>query len=767
MDLKYINKENVRLIQETKKHITFSFLKNEKNISVTKDILNNECLIVSEINGEDGIIAIIETNKLDYYVHIRNNNVYVTPYLNNHSEKSIDLKVNVLYEQYQVVPTKYSYKVLDGMNNTYEIDYQIFIGGSNEIEGLSRTEEEPNVYIKLQYGNCIAFIEYKKSVSSYLLRTLYVSVLYNKIDLDFTALSNNKIKLKGISNATIKRSRLHKEKEIIIKAKKNISKFTPILLLINRKSYLIEYVNEKEIRLSNDIRIELLVESAKFKSRKTSKGILFEGNIVHKHNNFKVDSIVSKDGKKLATIEWKSPRRAKFLIPTEKLVEFTNVHNTLYTAYKNRKMYVLHQKSDKEIVNRFLCIKNTNDYTYISRINLADNYSITAIPKSPLYTGWHQFKIKMASKMAPFVKKFKPENINLFFEKDASAANESGFVTFERVKEYGEIRSINKYVLDSTNEKYDLLKEKYGKDILKRFSFKHYLYIFLSSNFISSELSNHVVSVRIFDNLLLEKIRQTPLYFLQHGIMFAKPVDNPMALGFHKENQTNNLMKSVISSDLEAKEFYKMGYSDEDLMKTGLPKLDISRLNPEADKIAFMPTWRYWEEGSIVKGDIENTTYYKALIECISAFENAGLLDRLLIVPHNKFGEFIKENFDSYKDIISTNPTEALKQSVIFITDYSSAIYDATYRGAYPIFYWSEKDYLIKNYKAIPPVNEENAPGKIATSPEELIQIVREAIATNYIIPEEIQQKYLRVNEFNDNQNTDRVIKELKKLDVL
>ncbi|HLR71421.1 MAG TPA: CDP-glycerol glycerophosphotransferase family protein, partial [Pseudogracilibacillus sp.] len=87
--------------------------------------------------------------------------------------------------------------------------------------------------------------------------------------------------------------------------------------------------------------------------------------------------------------------------------------------------------------------------------------------------------------------------------------------------------------------------------------------------------------------------------------------------------------------------------------------------------------------------------------------------------------------------------------------------------GAYPIFYWSEKDYLIKNYKAIPPVNEENAPGKIATSPEELIQIVREAIATNYIIPEEIQQKYLRVNEFNDNQNTDRVIKELKKLDVL
>src|SRR5699024_7617252 len=101
-----------------------------------------------------------------------------------------------------------------------------------------------------------------------------------------------------------------------------------------------------------------------------------------------------------------------------------------------------------------------------------------------------------------------------------------------------------------------------------------------------------VIASRVFSNKLSSSISKTPLYFLQHGIMFAKPVDNPMAMGFHKENVSFNLKKSVISSDLEAKEFYKMGYCSEDLMKTGLPKLDNATLDESADKIAYMPTWR-------------------------------------------------------------------------------------------------------------------------------------------------------------------------------
>src|SRR5699024_11387661 len=123
------------------------------------------------------------------------------------------------------------------------------------------------------------------------------------------------------------------------------------------------------------------------------------------------------------------------------------------------------------------------------------------------------------------------------------------------------------------------IKKKCKNNLNKIFRFKHYKYIFIDKSFISRELSSNVISVRLFEDKLNQKIKKTPLYFLQHGIMFAKPVDNPMAAGFHKKNMMNNVVKNVISSDLEAEQFYRMGYDDNDLMKTGLPKFDGAYLD--------------------------------------------------------------------------------------------------------------------------------------------------------------------------------------------
>ncbi|MEB6300883.1 hypothetical protein MXM75_05655 [Mammaliicoccus sciuri] len=83
------------------------------------------------------------------------------------------------------------------------------------------------------------------------------------------------------------------------------------------------------------------------------------------------------------------------------------------------------------------------------------------------------------------------------------------------------------------------------------------------------------------------------------------------------------------------------------------------------------------------------------------------------------------------------------------------------------MFYWEEKDYLIENYKAIPPVNEYNAPGEIAYSATSLVDLVKEAIDRNYEIPQNIIDKYRKINEFNDNKNTDRIIEELRTLEIL
>lgn len=450
-------------------------------------------------------------------------------------------------------------------------------------------------------------------------------------------------------------------------------------------------------------------------------------------------------------------------VPLEAIEETNRIRSNLLCGNED---FILHNISLSPITRpmRTLITSIFKDNIMVMRNNLGGNLTVTSIPYSPEYSFNNKIKIKLA-KM--FSKKKNEKNVNLYFEKKSERAEESSIKVFDKVKSSKMVNSNDYFILDKKAPYYKEMKRKYGFYLIPKFSFRHYKSIYESNYFVSSELPNHIINDRIFIDSLRDKIMETPSVFLQHGIMFAKPVDNPMAFGFHKNYNKYNNIKNVVSSDLEAAQFYKMGYEDKDLIKTGLATFDDIHLDAGADRIAFMPTYRYWEERLIYSGDITKTSYFKSIIKIIHAFDHANLIDRLLIVPHNKFSEYIYENLPEYKNIIESNPSNALKKAIVFITDYSSAIYDSIHRGAFPIFYWEEKDYLIKNYKAIPPVNENNAPGVIAYNTEELIENVESAISTNYFVPESIKDKFKQINEFDDNKNTDRIVSELKKLGIL
>ncbi len=458
-------------------------------------------------------------------------------------------------------------------------------------------------------------------------------------------------------------------------------------------------------------------------------------------------------------------RYGYYKVPLSRLFRDDQIHTNLFVGDKKAVVHNFKRRfGDKKA--KTLLRKKVGEQLLVIRTTLGGNLTVTRIPFAPEYTLWNRLKISAAYVAAKFSRKDALPT-NLYFEKKSETAAESGFRVFERVMELAPKTSRNYYILSEKSPEFSKLKEQFGKALIAKYSFRHYLAIFQANYFISSELSNHVLNDRLYIDHLRQKLMDVPLVFLQHGIMFAKPVDNPMAFGFHKDKNLYTMYKSVISSQLEAKEFYKMGYVKEDLIQTGLATLDFATLDPGADKIAYMPTYRYWEEGLIYKGEIEQTTYYKSLIKVIQAFEKAGLLDRLLLVPHNKFSTFIKENMPAYESIISDNPSVALKQSVVFITDYSSAIYDAIFRGAYPIFYWEEKDMLIEQYKAIPPVNENNAPGPIAYDAEQLVELAKHAISREYELEQNYKDRYKAINAFDDRKNTERILAFLQQDNIL
>src|SRR5690606_16220994 len=385
MHLRYINREKAYLIDNIDEGIFLYLLDYKKTLLIKKEFFKyeEEMLILSEVDITDDIIAVINYNHLDYYLHIKNKKIYISPFLNGFSEKSIDLKIQILFKNFKLIKTKYSYKIIDQANNFYEIDYKIFEKGSKPLKSLQRTnDDEPYEYVKIEHNdNCVIFIEYNKKSNAMLLRTLHFELMYsNNIDVKFKPLSNNKFILEGLSEIVVKRSELHDKKQLVIETINDIPKFDPILLKVNNLYYVIEFYNKKKIKLYYDKKTDLFLNKSKLKSWVTPKGIYFKGVLNLKFNKIKIDTIVDKNRNRLAKIQWLNSNQIKFFIPNKKLIELSEVHNTLYAAYGTKIIFPLHFKSFEDISNRFLCYKNLKEHSFISRINLNNNYTITMIP---------------------------------------------------------------------------------------------------------------------------------------------------------------------------------------------------------------------------------------------------------------------------------------------------------------------------------------------------------------------------------------------------
>jgi CDP-glycerol glycerophosphotransferase (TagB/SpsB family) len=225
----------------------------------------------------------------------------------------------------------------------------------------------------------------------------------------------------------------------------------------------------------------------------------------------------------------------------------------------------------------------------------------------------------------------------------------------------------------------------------------------------------------------------------------------------------NGKYRVVVSSHAEADHFTELGkHYPEDLYITGLPKFDRNELSSDADKIVIMPTWRPWEI-NLDRDDFTQTAYYKMVVRIYNCVPDE-LKDKVIILPHPLIANELKAiNSDiADKMIIKARYDDILKQTRLLITDYSSIAYDAFYRGSRVIFYWEEKDYCLSQYGPSTKLmlDENNVFGDYFYDTHGLSS----AIKYNYDNPQkqEYKDRYSHIVEFNDGNNTQRLIDALK-----
>lgn len=441
-----------------------------------------------------------------------------------------------------------------------------------------------------------------------------------------------------------------------------------------------------------------------------------------------------------------------------------DIHSRLTFTYENNKRIYNRGLRYSLTKSRYLnekvkILKKFNTSVYI-RQSIRNNMYITVRKINRTDKFLEQIKINTAYMISKIIRN---SNIVLLYEKESARYEESASASYEYLLDNGYNNVF--YIIDKKCKDFNIINKKYKKNIVYKYSFKHYLYFFIAKTFIGTEAPGHAIDLRIANKYAVRRVNSKLLnfIFLQHGVMYMVSLNAKTRSAFIKK-ETNAIRKVVVSSKLEAKHFIDYAnYLEEDIYICGLPKFDKNKWNSDADKIIIMPTWRPWEYNQS-RLSFMDTHYFKMILRIFKSIPNE-YKEKVIILPHPLISGMITEMNDDIKNYVNFNDKydDLLKSAKILITDYSSIAYDAFYRGSNVIFYWEEKDYCMEQYGQGTHLmlNESNCFGDVCYTPEQLSEVIEK----NYSINQDKRyvDRYRKIVEFNDNKNTERLVNYLKR----
>ncbi|WP_110929631.1 CDP-glycerol glycerophosphotransferase family protein [Bacillus massiliglaciei] len=346
------------------------------------------------------------------------------------------------------------------------------------------------------------------------------------------------------------------------------------------------------------------------------------------------------------------------------------------------------------------------------------------------------------------------EKYDVYFEKFSAGASESAFEVFK----YAYTRKDDcVYVLDKDHPEYRVLKQKYGKKLVAKNSFIAFYHIFTAKSFQSSDLVSHIQR-RLYDNdsLIKEKILDVDKkVMLQHGVCMCT---NIFERGYFNRKVPIAPDYILVNSQFEKSLFTEhTGYTDEEIMVTGLPNLDLYVKEKENQKkeITFMLTWRPWD----LTGSIEPGSYLDRYFSFIELVKNnefyKGIKVNVVLHPKSKLilQEQFPEVFEKYHTYFYEGDIkEALLRSKVLISDYSSVVFYAFAGGTNVILYWEDKELAEQEYGAPNILQKDIAFGDIVGAFDQL----HSHIVKNYQNPQSVdhQSKYGQLMECIDGTNT-------------
>lgn len=457
----------------------------------------------------------------------------------------------------------------------------------------------------------------------------------------------------------------------------------------------------------------------------------------------------------------------------------TEINNSIHISVQIGDVqcnYNIGQKRNENIPSKYHYIPMSSafvrDWVIFIRKNVNQNFVMVVRPKDP-QEKTVQFRILESRPLSYamyhlgiFWRKQHKRKVNLYFEKNAMKADEGTYEIFEDALQSKTSR--NFFILDKHSDKWSQLSR--NRNVVCKYSLKYYWLLYTADFMISTETSSHLNIHRAMNRYVRTALLEKPLIFLQHGVTYLKRQGNNSVFVKGKEGEPTYI---IVGSSKEAKVVCEMLHIEpEQCIKAGLPIFGTIAHEHITDKsediITIMFTWKPTEEHLL--SHFEDSVYFKSTFQVYEMLLKFVPEEKIRIVPHPKVLELLSTT-RLREQIWDKTVAEALADTKLLITDYSSICYNAFYQGAAVIFYQPDlREYEEEVGKLIPEADEYI--GYRVFQLDDLRQVIEAGITNGavnreYLRTEEFQRRYKTINEFSDGKNIERITAFLKEVNVI
>lgn len=253
------------------------------------------------------------------------------------------------------------------------------------------------------------------------------------------------------------------------------------------------------------------------------------------------------------------------------------------------------------------------------------------------------------------------------------------------------------------------------------------------------------------ENLFYKEVKRKIIY-LQHGVLNAH---TPWLYGKH----VTKFDKFLISSHFEKENLMQnYGYEKEDLLEAGMIRLDYLEedKHKRKKKILFAPSWRKElvnEKSSIDRKlrieDIKKSPYYSGINKLINSKKLSVILEKYNYSIDVKLHPiFLTEDpiFKSESDkinIIGENEDIDINEYSLFITDFSSFLFDFIKTKTRMAFFIPDLDYFLSGNHIYNKLDYDISNfAEVYSDSNDLITFIKENIKDDFKLPKSIKELY-------------------------